>query len=495
MPLAPRLPRIAPGARAGRQEGVEVAYRHGVAGDERRAVGQNGGEVYDDAGLRRCVFQQGRANRRASRRLGALPGGQPAGLGAGCAGGYRSTHGRRVRVHDLVGVEVRVGPFARRGDLDLAHVAVGLEVGRQRPAGGRRAEPQDVVGAKRARQIRVTQEVIVGAEDRGRRAATGARDRVGEYGCVQRLRQALDVSRVEAGLRPADDKRAPRRQQAVERKGERCGCCLRLLPGPGSGSLKLDWRRDQRFAEGEVDVDGAARAPQRRRDGAIRYRLGESQHVLGRLGQRHLGEPLHGRAVQVGLVDGLVGAEALQLGRSVRRQDDQRDVGVIRLDDGRREVDGRGAGTAQDGDGLAGGFRHAQREVGAGALVEVHPGLDGGVALEGQRQRRRARAGAEADVLDAGGDEFIDEGADVATEDLGVRQLVRQGRGTPSPSSFGGESRQARFASLSRCSAPTPLKVETGGTLPRPPAHGPFAPAQGALRPRYPCRAWSSRAC
>jgi hypothetical protein len=64
----------------------------------------------------------------------------------------------------------------------------------------------------------------------------------------------------------------------------------------------------------------------------------------------------------------------------------------------------------------------------------MHPGLDAGVALEGEGERGGAGAGAHADVLDAGGDELVDEDADVAAEDFGVREVFRQLGDTPSPS-------------------------------------------------------------
>ncbi len=70
-------------------------------------------------------------------------------------------------MYHLVSSQIGVGPFSGCGDLDLADVSMGLQVGGEGLGRWRRAESQDVVRVKRPSEIGVTQKVIVGAETSG----------------------------------------------------------------------------------------------------------------------------------------------------------------------------------------------------------------------------------------------------------------------------------------------------------------------------------------
>jgi hypothetical protein len=110
------------------------------------------------------------------------------------------------------------------------------------------------------------------------------------------------------------------------------------------------------------------------------------RHVLV---HRDVGEELHRTPVEVDLVDRLVGPGPAQLGRPVGGQDDQRDGGVVGLDDRRVHVDRGRPRRRHHRDVPAGGLRQAERQEAAGALVDAHvqaqPSLGVGlVQREGQ---------------------------------------------------------------------------------------------------------------
>ena len=108
---------------------------------------------------------------------------------------------------------------------------------------------------------------------------------------------------------------------------------------------------DQRLAERQVQVHRAGAAP-RPRPGAARLRQAWRDRLVGDAG---VVEPAHGAAVEVGLVDGLRGADVAQLGRPVGGADEQRHAGLVGLDDGGVEVRRRRAAGAQ---------RHRRRRAG-----------------------------------------------------------------------------------------------------------------------------------
>src|SRR5262249_32004064 len=97
---------------------------------------------------------------------------------------------------------------------------------------------------------------------------------------------------------------------------------------------------------------------------------------------------------------------------------DQGNARVGGLDDGREKVGGGRPRGAHERDRLASGLRQAQAKEGGRALVEVQPEPSAGVARDGQRERRRARARTDAEVPNAGSDQGVDEAANKRGEGL-----------------------------------------------------------------------------
>lgn len=145
----------------------------------------------------------------------------------------------------------------------------------------------------------------------------------------------------------------------------------------------------------------------------------------GRRGQVE-GEP-HRGAEDAHLVGGLVGTGAAQLVRPVGGQDEKRQPGVVRLEDGGVQVRHGGAGRGDHGHGeprrFGGGGRagEAEREEGGGALVDPHVqpqrrGADGSLVgvrrvRERESERRAATAGGEDDVAHTERGQRLDEHA------------------------------------------------------------------------------------
>ncbi len=125
-----------------------------------------------------------------------------------------------------------------------------------------------------------------------------------------------------------------------------CAPAQRLRPVPGRGLVGPGGRPPgtprggqvggERVAEGQVQVDRARPAGQAARAaGGISPGLaGQRPPVCGRpgapFGHAGLAEPAHRAAVQLDLVDRLVGAGAPELGRPVGGKDQQRDRGLTR---------------------------------------------------------------------------------------------------------------------------------------------------------------------
>ena len=105
--------------------------------------------------------------------------------------------------------------------------------------------------------------------------------------------------------------------------------------GSGSGGA------DQRLAERQVQVHGPGGRAGGLDDGAG----GEAAPRAGGLGRGRprIGEPAGGPAEEVGLVDGLRGADVAQLGRAVGGDDEQRHPVEVGLDHGGVELGRRGA--------------------------------------------------------------------------------------------------------------------------------------------------------
>ena len=141
--------------------------------------------------------------------------------------------------------------------------------------------------------------------------------------------------------------------------------------------------------------------------------VGERHPVADLAGLDHDGAP-GGRAEHLGLqVGGLVGPGAAQARRPVGREQQQRQAGVVGLQDGRVQVRHGGARRGHHGRRhrrVGGGA--AERHEGGGALVVPHvqahlPGALGGLERVGERGRARARA--EHDVADAPREQGVHE--------------------------------------------------------------------------------------
>ena len=101
-------------------------------------------------------------------------------------------------------------------------------------------------------------------------------------------------------------------------------------------------RAEQRIAEGQVQVHRAARRGRQAAGGE-----GAPRALLGGLGDARVVEPPHRAAEQVGLVDGLGGADADQLRRPIGGEHEHRHVRQAGLDDRGVEVHRRGPAGAQ----------------------------------------------------------------------------------------------------------------------------------------------------
>ena len=170
--------------------------------------------------------------------------------------------------------------------------------------------------------------------------------------------------------------------------------------GEGPVDRLLEGRRSdgEGFAEGDVEVHragigavrthGGAHRGERERLGGLRF--GDPLGGVGRPGRVDVLRPAHGDAVEPVLLSGLVGADAAQLGRAVRRQDDERDARLVRFEHGRVEVGRRGAARGDDHRGCARLASEAEREEPADPLVDPHVQPDVAAVLEGggdERQR------------------------------------------------------------------------------------------------------------
>jgi hypothetical protein len=153
-----------------------------------------------------------------------------------------------------------------------------------------------------------------------------------------------------AGARPRDDD-GPRMRVQLDREG-------RGRMDPGSGfHLGQQHRCRQRIAECEVHVH-RPRDPGENAGGEVRSRGGVVATLLGSGNVHRPG----GGTEDAGLPRRLVGPDAEQLGRPVRREEDQRDAGMRRLEHGRMEFGDGGAGGRDDEHRSAGFDREPDRE-------------------------------------------------------------------------------------------------------------------------------------
>ena len=143
---------------------------------------------------------------------------------------------------------------------------------------------------------------------------------------------------------------------------------------------------------------------------------GQRAPVAGRtqagLGQAGLAEPAHRGAVQLDLVDGLVGADPAQLGGPVGGEHDERHARLVGLDHRRVEVGCRRARGAQHRYREPAGLGQAERGERGRTLVDpdVQPQpLLPRRLVERHGQRRAARSGRENHLAQPAPDQLVAE--------------------------------------------------------------------------------------
>ena len=170
------------------------------------------------------------------------------------------------------------------------------------------------------------------------------------------------------------------------------------------------------LAERQVEMDrtGIAAEPFRGRERPAGHRPPGGVLPGPVVRRADLDEQPHRVAVQLELVDGLVGAGAAQLGRPVGGEQQQRHVRVRRLEHGWVQV-GRGRpGGGDDGHRAARGLREPEREEGRGPLVDpdVQPQPPGPVRIvQREREGSRPRSRRQHRLGDPAADQLIDQDA------------------------------------------------------------------------------------
>ena len=310
----------------------------------------------------------------------------------------------------------------------------------------------DEVRPVRAEEYGRAEHVLVRGQ--GVRATAGARGRLGEDGPAggfghfpQRFgvlgsvaaddQPALGPRNFERRRRPRPAERGPRRSAgaaiqpfrpparlAAGRTVSRCPlpAARPRVPGrrPAAARPRIPGRRpvrDERVTERQVQVHRpgrAARGAGRRPPGPAGQRPPVGRLPGAFLRRADLAEPAHRVAVQLDLVDGLVGAGAAQFRRAVRGQHQQRNARLAGLDHRGVEAGRRRPGRADHAHRPAARLGQAQRQVRRRALVDTDvqphiPALRPGEQLHRQRRapgtRREHRIGhPAADQLVGQGD-------------------------------------------------------------------------------------------
>ena len=233
------------------------------------------------------------------------------------------------------------------------------------------------------------------------RAKTQSRKRVGEYGipcaAAQSRHRRDHTGWGEAGPRTAYD---PTVLVSRNEGGHFIELCRgrdnrAVLDGSSLSTFEtgsVGGRRLQRLAERDVDMDGSFTQPVGRSEGSCRQRAQVSQRYCGRglFRQRGIHGPQEMIPVHFDLVDGLVSPAVTQFRGAVCREQEQRHAGHVCLDDGGVELQGCGAGGADQGDRPTAGLGQSQSKEAGAAFVEMQEGLDFGVGVEGKRQWCRA---------------------------------------------------------------------------------------------------------
>ncbi|MDQ5879168.1 MAG: hypothetical protein QG638_1903 [Pseudomonadota bacterium] len=249
------------------------------------------------------------------------------------------------------------------------------------------------------------------------RAEAQAGERLGKDGAAQCLRQRADGHGkvgVGVGVRDASatDDHAPLAGEVARERGNSLpGRQQHRLAGFNGGQLReTDDRigRQQRFAESQIQVHRAGQRPATFSYGTRRQLVQPVRiETRKRCSRRVVGAHLTGK--QSGLIDGLIGAPALQFRRPVGRQKQQRHGTLVGLYHGRQPVGCCGSGGAQQRNRFAGGPGATQCKPGRTAFIEDHLAAQLRVAQAGQGQRCRARTGRDDHLANAGGNESGNE--------------------------------------------------------------------------------------
>ena len=276
---------------------------------------------------------------------------------------------------------------------------------------GGAADPDDQVRDKPADHFRHSQKMVVGAEDRRRRALiqagrkARAGEGVGQHRHAVPIREPRGRGAVQAGIaggpgneqRPAGERELVRHHRllvapappclrapaprplrydlpTLQHNLDRRQIELFLLSGPPEVEpgrrFGLEW-----LVEGNVEVHRSAGRPHRvagsfADDRHKRIRPGFPQG--GRRGLRKIGREAYPVAEDSGLDDRLIGVRSAHPGRAISRDQHQGNIGHVRLDHRREQIGHRGAGRGDHGRRPQMTASVAQREEAGRAFVQVH---------------------------------------------------------------------------------------------------------------------------
>ncbi len=341
-------------------------------------------------------FEQ-RVDCRANLSVGLVPLVEP--LRSGCRHGRgRRTQGR----HDLGWVLV---DGQRRTAVGVRHELV--RVDDEQPVGvsdqfldtarcRRRADLDDEIGMLALPECRVGRQQRPG----GQRAASGrvrCTAQAGEWfrkqrppSCSTQLDDALgrdsQTSRYHHDAVAGTHLTQKRGQLVVP--SMRIGVRLRRALASDRFDIAAGWQ--QRFPKWQVQVHRTGRHADR-----MLYSLHPGGHPtdpLVRCHHRHAGvmKPLDETTEEVLLVDRLVGADTVQLGRPVGRHHDDRHACHRRFDDGGKVIRRRGSRRAEHCDRFSGRCRDPKSKERRRALVDMHMQRDPWMTSGCERDRRRA---------------------------------------------------------------------------------------------------------
>ena len=191
---------------------------------------------------------------------------------------------------------------------------------------------------------------------------------------------------------------------AHRRRRGATACPLRRPGGSSPGRL------EERLAKSQVGVHRARPHRPGRGLGDETARRA-SASPAGRARRAHLGRPPSGATPpnEPGLLDGLRGADVVELGRAVRRADDHRHPGQVRLHDRRVHLERRRAARGEQDRRAARGEADPEGEERRRALVQADVQGDAALAGESDRERSRARAGGDDGVGEPGAHPLVDE--------------------------------------------------------------------------------------